>query len=503
MPYSRQKPNLPGYLTGNYGEPETDAFDILNAPGLTSGSPNPLLAQLAALLGNNDASSGNMSAGQPEFLQGADKLEHAGGRPLVPKPTPLRGKTEGPIHGPVAPVIEPEPVDPNLTAINALMELASNAPQPGAGGIDIAAIMKEAAGAAKAPFKAQIRSTRNQNERAKADTDYSSKQIRKMYRALARGNRKSAVRESEQSQQAAQAIQGLGQESATELAAQNQARLDAQAAQNAALGSPELAATLNAQINANTSEGARQVAESGMNAGTLMSQRGEAERHYLNRSANNARLIGTNRAADLYGDLQDYLQGNRDKIGELRGQAAAAAGQARQAAAASAASAQSDAYNQQYAAHQDLLKNQMALLGMKTDLQQQDFDNNMSQEELALRLRAMTQQDQEEQLVPGFDNRLIEALPDEQRSALMLQQFLNPEAGASLGSIMQNPAVRSGFYTNEEGDKIPLGGNPLNSQQLLAELGMTNSDPQQNFILSQIIAQLASANTDLPYGAQR
>jgi hypothetical protein len=417
-----------------------------------------------------------------------------------------RGMTEGPQLGPVAPdtpqsVDAGAPDDGTLDAINALMQMAGSVPQPGEGGIDIEGIMKEAAGAARKPFQAQIQSTRNQNQRAKADTDYSSKQIRKMYRSLARSNRRDARRESDQATDTATQINEMSQGSADQLAAQNQSRLDQAAAQSAALGSGDLAASLSADINANTSEGARQLAETANNASVATLGRGDAERRYLNRSAGNAKLTGTNRAADLYGDLQDYLQGNRDKISELRGQASAAAGQAKSAASASASQANSEMYDQQYRAHQDMLANQMALLGMKTDLQQQDFDNNMSTQELMMQLAQ--QEEAEQPLVPGFDNRLIEALPDEQRSALMMQQFLNPASVESLSQLMQNPALRSGFYENESGEKIPIGGNPLNAEQLMAELGLTSSDPQQNYVLAQIIAQLASANTDLPYGAQR
>ena len=105
-------------------------------------------------------------------------------------------------------------------------------------------------------------------------------------------------------------------------------------------------------------------------------------------------------------------------------------------------------------------------------------------------------------MIPGFDDRMLEALPENERSALMLQQFLNPENGQALSSIMKNPALSQGFFESN-GQKLPLGGNTLNSKQLLAELGMDTGDQMQNFILSQIIAQLASGNTDLPYGAQR
>lgn len=485
--------NLPIYPPANSSQPSASSNPALaavlsqffNGGNLGGGPTSPDLATLAP---------SNLVAPTPPDIS-KPEAEAAIARMLRKRHTPT---------GPVQQDVAPEYDDGNLAAINALMELAGSAPSFNGGGVDIAAIMKQAAGAAGAPFRAQIQSTKNQNQRAKADTDYGSKQIRKMFNSLARSNRRAAGRESDQSMDAAQEIQSMSQASADDLAADNQARLDASAAQSAALGSGDLAATLAADVNANTSEGARQLVETAGNASNAVAQRGQAERRFLNRSAGNAKLTGTNRAADLYGDLQDYLQGNRDKIGELRGQQAAAAGAARQSAAASAASAQSDLAAQQYQAHQDLLENQMALLGMKTGLQQQDFENNMSMEELALRAQQMSAQNQPEApLIPGFDNRLVEALPDEQRSALLMQQFLSPQSGGNLNKLMENPALSSGFYTNEEGQPIPLGGNPLNSQQLLEQLGMTSSDPQQNYILSQIIAQLASANTDLPYGAQR
>lgn len=407
------------------------------------------------------------------------------------------------IYGPFAPE-QPEEAAPyddgSLSAINALMELAGSAPTPGAGGIDIAAIMKNAAGAAGKPFTAQIQSTRNQNERAKADTGESAQKIRKLYRSLSKSKQADAVRESEQSMETAQAVTDMGQASAEQLAAQNQARLNESAAQAAALGSGDLAATLSSEINANTAENTQGIVSGASAAANTMAERGDSERRYLNRSAGNDRLTGTNRAADLFRDLQDYLQGNRDKISELRGQKSAAIGAAQQEGAAAAASAQSDLYSQQYQAHQDMLQNQMALLGMKTDLQQQDFSNNLSLQELALKLQGGGA---DESPVPGMSEEILDALDPSQRNALILQQQLNPQAGQNLSEAMANPAVRQGFYTDENGQKIPLGGNTMNAEQFLASLGLTTSDPVQNFYLSNVLAQLASGNTDLPYGAQR
>lgn len=486
-------------LQGGSKPYETFSFNDTIHPQYQGGNPtvpdaNPFAQYFAGQLGGGPSSSDMM---------------------FDPKPY-TRGKTEGPIHGPtIDPAVkalgelspQPETEDTaTLDAINALMQMAGQVPS-GGGGIDIAGIMKKAAGAAAAPFNAQINTTRNQNQRAKADTKNSSKEIRKMYRALARSNNRAAGRESDQSMQSAQQIQDMSAASADELSADNASRLNKAAAQSAALGSGDLATTLSADINDNTAEGSRQITELGNQAATSTANRGEAERRYLSRQGQNMKLTGTNRAADLFGDLQDYLQGNRDKIGELRGQQAAAVGQARSAAASQAASAQSQSQAQAMAAHQQMLENQMALLGMKTGLQQQDFDNNLSQEELALKqlqLQLSMRPDSGEQpMIPGMDDRMLEALPDEQRSALMLQQFLKPESGDVLAQLMQNPALRSGYYTNKDNQQIPLGGNPLNSEQLLAELGLSTNDPQQDFLLSQIIAQLASANTDLPYGARR
>lgn len=507
MPYQSDGKRKPYFDPFDSNQDVAQPFSQIKSP--TSSNLSAILAQLFEGgnlgAGPTDPSLGGLVEPSNNLMAPKPPDSPYGLAPTGNGPTYSRGKTEGPQLGPTAPNIQPEPGDPNLDAINALMELAGNMPMPESGGIDIAGIMKDAAGAARKPFQAQIQSTKHQNKRAKADTDYGSDQIRKMYNALSRSNRRAATRESDQSADTSQNLQAAAAQSAEELSAQNQQRLDQSAAQSAALGSGDLATTLASDINANTSEASRQLVETAGNAAVATTNRGEAERRYLNRQGQNVKLTGTNRAADLYGDLQDYLQGNRDQINELRGQASAAAGSAKSAAAASAASAQSDMYGQQYQAHQDLLSNQMALLGMKTGLQQQDFENNMAEDDFGLKLQQlqMQGQEQEQPLVPGFDNRMIEALPPEQRSALMLQQFLNPQSGGALANIMKNPALSQGFYTNEQGDKLPLGGNPLNSQQLMAELGLTSEDPQQNYILSQIIAQLASGNTDLPYGAQR
>lgn len=476
---SQQMPNLNQLPSGL-------AFDPL-ASMVTAGGQSNVTQQ--GLTGYGDSVSGDLVAPTPPDIA-KPQAENAIARRLGKKDenTSVAGEYD----------------NGTLDAINALMEMAGSVPSSG-GGIDIASIMKEAAGSAAKPYNAQIQTTRNQNQRAKADTKDSSQAVRKMYRALAQSNTRAAGRESEQATESAQNMQAMSQASADELASDNAARLNESAAQSAALGSGDLAATLATDVNANTSEGARQLAESAGTASTEMMNRGEAERRYLNRQGQNAKLTGTNRAADLFGDLQDYLQGNRDKIGELSGQRAAAVGEARSSAAASAASAQTASAEQAQAAYQQMLENQMALLGMKTDLQQQDFDNNMSMEELSLAVQRMQMEgsQQEEQLIPGYANNLVEALPESERNALMLQQYLTPQSGNTLEELMKNPALRTGGYTGEDGQQLTISGNPLNSEQLMAQLGLTSGDPKQNYLLSQIIAQLSSGNTDVPYGMQR
>lgn len=477
--------------------------------GVPSSQPQQDINPFAALFGGGDLGGGSTSPDLATLAPPNNSNPYPDPRREAierMRESKLRPMDEGPISGPVQQEMAPAYDDGNLAAINALMEMAGNVPQPGAGGgIDIAAIMKEAAGAARAPYQAEIQSTKHQNQRAKADTGESSNALRKMYAALSRSNKNAAVRESDQSMAAAEQIQGMGQQSADQLSADNAARLNQTAASSAALGSGDLNNVLATEVNANTAEGSRQLVEQAGLGATATANRGEAERRYLNRQGQNLKLTGTNRRADLYGDLQDYLQGNRDKISGLRGEATAAAGAAKTSASSAAASAQSDMYEQQYGAQQDMLQNQMALLGMKTDLQQQDFDNNMSTEDLGLRMQQFaldSQPKQEEQLIPGFDNRMVEALPDNERSALMMQQFLSPESGASLSKIMQNPALSSGFFESN-GQQLPIGGNTINSQQLLKQLGLSGGDPRQNYMLAQIIAQLSNGNTDLPYGAQR
>ena len=238
------------------------------------------------------------------------------------------------------------------------------------------AALSEAAGGIKQAFGAQIGSIRNQNQGARADTAEGSKEIRAMYNALARDYRKSAKLEAKGGKKFGKTLAGMGSKQARDIGAGTSKIMSENSALAAGLEAPDLAQELNQSVAEQGQRLQGNAIGGAAREGRAAATQSNVERQYLNSMAPNTNLEGTNRAADLYSQLQDYLQANRDKITELAGARAAALAQSK-------ASIQGSYQQQSQDALQDLINNKMALANLRMQMQDAQWDRKMDLRGLA------------------------------------------------------------------------------------------------------------------------
>jgi hypothetical protein len=260
----------------------------------------------------------------------------------------------------------PEPeMDPRQAALAQLenligQQLAGNSQE------SLQAALDQAVGGIRKAYGAQIGTIRHQNAGARADTEKGRKKILAMYKALGKSYERTGRKEVQQGDMLADKMANLGAGRITQDA---QGMLAANAAAGQNLGSPELTAELNSAVNADvgrqnlaaqqyaSAEGQRALADTGVTS------------RYMNSQGRNVNLEGTNRAADLIGQLQDYLQGNRDKIAEIAGQRA-------QAVAAAKAELGSQFAASQQSSIGDAIDNYFQLYGLAFPEQEQQSAEN-------------------------------------------------------------------------------------------------------------------------------
>lgn len=409
--------------------------------GATLGSSGvaELIAQLKAALGNESPASGggnflsNLLAQQgidlPAPNNGPIPTGMGGIQGLPDLPFMPPSGSQGPVLGP--PVPEQDPYAAALAEIDALINA-----QGGGGDNGLQAALHQATSGIKQAYGSQIGAIKDLNQDARQDTRKGSKEVRAMYRALQKSYNKAGQREKKQGANTAAQLQRLGAESAgaatnaaNEINAQNVA-----AAQ--ALGAPNIAEQLNAEVNAQQQAAANEAtSQAGRSARTALGTSGN-EQTYYNTQGTTSRLEGTNRAADMYAQLQDYLEANGNKIGEIAGQRAQALAGAKASIGGAYAKQQGDTLGQ-------MIAQKMKLLEMA-----EAHRESMTPEEAENPLAKM---------FPGMflSNQIAEAAPPPVQSAF--QELLNDPAMAS-GQWNGNnlagnlPAIQQWLLDNRETD---------------------------------------------------
>lgn len=278
--------------------------------------------------------------------------------------------------------------DPMDALVKQLYGLANSAGSSvsGPSGLDIKKMLS-GAGAAGAPYSAQIASLQHMNTGARQDTNKGTKAIQRMYKALAMDDASAGAGAVATQKQLAADINRQAAEGNT----QNQQRAQALMADNAKYGG-DVAAQLNSGIakQATQNQGITTQHASAQAAAAL--QQGGNFNNYFqqNRSADN--LEGSKRASDLITQLQGYLQGNRDKMAELAGQKSAAVSSARNSILSQITGAQQNAQKAAYGASQDRFANLLNLMKFQSDRQNQGIDNDRAAAQLQMQLNKYSDQ---------------------------------------------------------------------------------------------------------------
>lgn len=462
MPY---KPNPSPYGNGNYSQ------------GYVPPGSKPVsggVAEMIAML--RDIIESNGGTAQGPIPTGSGGIQ---GIPTLPgiAPPPDFNKYGGvgnQPYGPPIPNLTPEASDPFNDAIAELDALINQM----TGGT--AASSHGVMNGIKKAYGAQIGTIKDLNQDAREDTKLGSKEVRKMYRALQKSYNNAAKRESKAGASTAAQLQALGAGSADK-ATEAAAAINAQnVAAAQALGAPDIAAQLNAEVNAQQQGTANQaIAQAGRSARTALGT-SDNERKYYNTQGTTSRLEGTNRAASMYDQLQDYLEGNQNKIAEIAGQRSAALS----SAASQMQGAQSDALA-------DIIAKKMQLLGMAEA-------HAAQQAETAAANQPENPFDAYQKMFPG------QVLGDQ------ISSVAPPEVQVALQQLMNDPAMRTGQW--QDGDEtLNLANNPAAIQQWLLANRETDSfenDADLMRMLQMIInAQLQGVPTpvtkqnEISYGA--
>lgn len=309
----------------------------------SSNSQNPLEILMRLLEGGGDEQGGNfleeiaqmMSGGQgqmmgPEIPEQNPLASFFGGGDTSGTPNTSQNGLEslllGPMQqemGPVAPQLTPEQMQlQQLSALNDMLMGSIGSAE----GLEEA--LAQASQGINQQYGSQINLLKQQNQGARQDTKAGTKEIRQMYAALRRDYNRASRDENKQGRAAAQRLENLGTRQSENINSSANDLLLQNAAAAAGLESPELAAELNAKVvEQSQGAGERAITDAGREA-ALQEKYTSNDAGYLRGQGANVLLEGTNRSSDLIGQLQDYLQMNRAKIGDIAGQRAQALAQA-------------------------------------------------------------------------------------------------------------------------------------------------------------------------------
>lgn len=181
------------------------------------------------------------------------------------------------------------------------------------------------------------------DKNAKAEANYGSAQTQKLYAALRRSMMNDAKTEGKAGKNLAKQLQQIGNQTAGAAQQDAQQQLNQNAAFAKGVGQPNILPALNAGIQnqANMQKNAALKAAQGDASDQV--KLGGIYAHSARVGGQAASIEGTQRSADLYSQLQGFVQQNLSKIASLAGERSAAAAQARATISANAAKAYNSA----------------------------------------------------------------------------------------------------------------------------------------------------------------
>lgn len=373
---------------------------------------------------------------------------------------------------------ELSPVQVALQQLDALMN--QGVPMPaGPSQQDLQQALQEAAAGISKQYGAEIGAIRSQNAGARQDVREGSSAVKDMYSALARSYNKMGQRQFKQGRKLAKGLQNMGKREGEIVTNQAKDINDAALQGAAGLG----LAGLGSELVQDTSKRAQNLSSNAVNRGTMSAratrQMAGNDRTFMQTSGQASRLEGTNLAADMYAQLQDYLQANRSQIASLMGERASAIAQAKAGVQSSFADAQSD-----YAS-------------MQADQQQQLIDNKIKLLELALDIQADQRANRKGSNTENRLEEFYDMLPDQIAGPSRLLGSMNDPMVTSLYEELSNTVPMKYGYTGQKQDDtdVTLEGNLANMQRFIQDkIGPAAwnslSTAQRNALMSALLLQL-------------
>lgn len=256
----------------------------------------------------------------------------------------------------------------------AFMDLATSMlTQPGAS-FDYETAQREAANAIRQAYGAEIAAIRQNNRVARKSSKNARKEIENLYKGLARMYGKQEMRADKRGQRSADRQMGIAEEGAGVLEDLNRQMIGEESQMLQDLGQQQAAQQLISPDYDRMGEQVGQITEQGTRAASQAERMGQNNARWFDRAQGGARLEGTNAQADMIAQLQSYLMNNRNQIAGLRGDRA-------QEVAASNMNIESQAAQAANDAQQQTFDNVLKLLGVQTDIENTNQDNQRADAE--------------------------------------------------------------------------------------------------------------------------
>lgn len=186
------------------------------------------------------------------------------------------------------------------------------------GTFDYESALRESEKAIKDAYRRDIQAIRGSNKQARKDSAENRKDVEALYSALSRSYEESAQTAMEQGQQLAEMMQEVTQGSQSNLQELASGIANEQASLAEGLGVEEATSAYMPQQALDTQEQLAEMGQEGAEDSNRQLGYAGNQQRWMMRGGQNAMLEGTNRQADLLRDLQDYTQGNRSEIANLR-----------------------------------------------------------------------------------------------------------------------------------------------------------------------------------------
>lgn len=228
--------------------------------------------------------------------------------------------------------------------------------------------MEDIASGIRKAYAADIKAIRGNIKDTRKDTKKARKDINRLYKGLAQAYGRDAQAADASGQAAVAQAQQIANEASGNLqsTAQNINSQEAQLLKD--LGVQAAAPDIIPDATGVVDQGVSRIQQTGASAATAQDQMSTANENYFNRGRAGARMEGADRKADLTEGLTDYVRGQRDEIRGLKGQ------RARDVAESNAA-IESQAAEMQAAQDAETWTRLMDYMGMRSDIEQQNFDN--------------------------------------------------------------------------------------------------------------------------------